>query len=317
MYAKASSNLISERRFGLGKRRFTVVIMPQDHSKVRQLNVPVNLFKGFVAFAGLFILGLSFMVYDYGSLRFSSNELATLKKENTEQKIQLQAFSSKVGSLEEQMAKLRQFDRKLRIIANLESPNTAERLYGVGGPTPAEDAATSLGNKRDILIQQMNSDLNQLDTEASTQERSFTELQEHLMKQSSRLASTPSVWPVRGWVASTFGYRVSPFTGLRQKHEGIDIANRLGTPIVAPANGVVTRVKREAGLGRNITISHGRGIVTKYGHLSEVLVKVGQRVKRGDTIAKMGNTGRSTGPHLHYSVLVSGVNVNPFNYILN
>ncbi|MFQ5329426.1 MAG: M23 family metallopeptidase [Thermodesulfobacteriota bacterium] len=299
------------------KKRFTIVVMPQDHSKVRQLSVPAYLFKGLAALAALVVLALSFIVYDYGTLRFSSSEVADIKKENIEQKIQLQAFSSKVGTLEEQMAKLRQFDRKLRIIANLESPDSTERPYGVGGPTPEEDAATSLGNKRDILIQQMNSDLNQLDAEASTQERSFTELQEHLIKQSSRLASTPSIWPVRGWVASAFGYRISPFTGLRQKHEGIDIANRMGTPIIAPASGVVTRVKREAGFGRNITISHGRGIVTKYGHLSKILVKVGQRVKRGDTIAKMGSTGRSTGPHLHYTVVVNGVKVNPFNYILN
>ncbi|MFQ5586858.1 MAG: M23 family metallopeptidase [Thermodesulfobacteriota bacterium] len=299
------------------KKRFTIVIMPQDPSKIRQIKVPINLCKGAAAIAGLFIIGFTFMVYDYTTLRFKGRELNRLKKENIEQKIQLQEFSSKIGSLEAQMAKLRQFDKKLRIIANLENSNPSERLYGVGGPSPEEDAATALSNKRDVLVQQMHSNLDQLNAEASTQEKSFTELQEHLMKQSSRLASTPSIWPARGWVASTFGYRTSPFTGLQQKHEGIDIANRLGTPIIAPANGVVIRIKREAGLGKNLTISHGRGIVTKYGHLSEILVKVGQRVKRGDKIATMGNTGRSTGPHLHYAVVVNGVNVNPFKYILN
>ena len=301
----------------MDKKRFTIILMPQDHAKIRQVKIPAKLFKGLVAFASISLLAGAFMLYDYVGLRFSSNETALLKKENIEQKIQLQTFSSKVESLEGQMAKLRQFDKKLRIIANLESRSGSERLYGVGGPTPEEDAATALGNKRDVMVRRMHSDLDQLDVEAITQEKSFTELQEHFMKQSSKLASTPSIWPARGWVASTFGYRTSPFTGLQQKHEGIDIANRLGTTIVAPADGVVTRIKREAGLGRNITISHGRGMVTKYGHLSKINVKVGTKVRRGDKIAEMGNTGRSTGPHLHYTVVVNGVNVNPFKYILN
>ncbi|MEK7828495.1 MAG: M23 family metallopeptidase, partial [Deltaproteobacteria bacterium] len=114
-----------------------------------------------------------------------------------------------------------------------------------------------------------------------------------------------------------FGYRISPFTGLRQMHEGLDIANAVGTPVFAPADGIVSKVDRENGLGKTISINHGYGIVTRYGHFSDIYVHVGKRVKRGEKVAAVGNTGRSTGPHLHYEVLVNGINVNPEKYILN
>jgi murein DD-endopeptidase MepM/ murein hydrolase activator NlpD len=290
--------------------------MPQDPSSVKQFKFSLNLLKGIVVVFGVVVLGLSFMVYDYVNLRYKVDELSKLKKENTEQKIQIQAFTSKVRNLEGQMTKFRQFDKKLRIIANLGPHDSSDQVFGVGGPSPDDDI-TTLGSRRDLLIKQMHLDLDQLNAEAALQEKSFTELQGYLLKESSRLAATPSIWPVRGWVASTFGYRISPFTGLKQKHDGIDVANSIGTPIIAPANGVVVRIKREKGLGKSITINHGRGITTKYGHLSKTLVKVGQRVKRGEKIAAMGNTGRSTGPHLHYEVVVNGVRMNPFRYILN
>ncbi|MCK4847303.1 MAG: M23 family metallopeptidase, partial [Deltaproteobacteria bacterium] len=97
----------------------------------------------------------------------------------------------------------------------------------------------------------------------------------------------------------------------------LDIANRVGTKVIAPGDGVVIRVTRLPSLGKLVEISHGYGVKTLYGHLSKTLVKVGQKVKRGDEIAAMGNTGRSTGPHLHYEVKVNGVHVNPGRYILN
>ncbi|MBI5047465.1 MAG: M23 family metallopeptidase [Deltaproteobacteria bacterium] len=214
------------------------------------------------------------------------------------------------------MAKLKQFDKKLRIITNMEVPAGSNQMLGIGGASPEEDMAT-LGSIKDGLIKQMHSDLDQLKTEAMTQEKSFTELHEYLFKQTSHFASTPAIWPARGWVTSTFGYRISPFTGLRQMHDGFDIANAVGTNVFAPADGIVSKVDRENGLGKNIGINHGYGIITKYGHLSEIYVHVGKRVKRGDKIAAVGNTGRSTGPHLHYEVLVNGIHVNPEKYILN
>ncbi len=300
------------------KKHLTLFVVPQYPSnKIRQLRIPLKLFKFLVVTAIVLFLGLSYMVYDYTDLLIKARELSKLKKETTEQKIQLQAFSAKVSDLEAQMAKLRRFDKQLRILANIEPRKREGQLLGIGGPSPEDDNISNLENSRYTLVRQMHSDLDQLNSEALDQEASFTELQGRILKKSSRLAATPSIWPTRGWVTSAYGYRISPFTGLKQKHKGIDVANSVGTEVIAPADGVVIKIARDSGLGKYMIIRHGYGYVTKYGHLSQVYVRVGKRVKRGDKIAALGNTGRSTGPHLHYEVLANGMHVNPLKYILN
>jgi len=163
----------------------------------------------------------------------------------------------------------------------------------------------------------MRQDLRRLDEEATVEGKSLGELEGLLQNKRVLLTHTPSLWPTRGWLTSGFGYRISPFTGLRQRHEGIDISNRIGTPIIAPADGVVTNIGREWGFGKILVISHGFGFITRFAHLDRIDVKIGQKVKRGEEVAKMGSTGRSTGPHLHYEVRVNGVPVNPLKYILN
>ena len=146
---------------------------------------------------------------------------------------------------------------------------------------------------------------------------SLEELHALLDDQRSILNSTPSIWPTRGFVSSTFGYRVSPFTSVKKMHEGLDLAAPKGTDVVAPADGVVTFSGVKGAYGNIIVVDHGYGLVTRYGHLSKVLVEPGQQVKRGSSIARVGNTGRSTGDHLHYEVRIDGVPVNPTRYILD
>ena len=140
---------------------------------------------------------------------------------------------------------------------------------------------------------------------------------ESLEEQRSFLASTPAIWPVRGWVTSGFGYRFDPFIGEEKIHEGIDISTPIGTPILTPANGVVSFIGNEESYGITLIIDHGYGVSTRYAHLSKVLVRLGQRVRRGDKVAQVGQTGRTTGPHLHYEVRLHGVPVNPKNYFLD
>ena len=299
------------------KRFFTVFIVPQDPSHIRKFRLPLNLLKTMVIILGISFAGFSFILFDYTRVKLKTHELNRLRKENVEQKIQLQALASKMIDVEFQMAKLKQFDKKLRIITNMEVPGGSNQILGIGGPSPMEEDMTELGVARDGLVKQMHSDLDQLRAETMTQEKSFTEVHEYLFKQTSLFASTPAIWPARGWITGTFGYRISPFTGLRQMHEGLDIANAVGTPVFAPADGIVSKVARENGLGKTISINHGYGIVTRYGHFSDIYVHVGKRVKRGEKVAAVGNTGRSTGPHLHYEVLVNGINVSPEKYILN
>jgi murein DD-endopeptidase MepM/ murein hydrolase activator NlpD len=138
-----------------------------------------------------------------------------------------------------------------------------------------------------------------------------------LERKSDQLASLPSVWPVRGWLTSRFGPRISPFTGRRHMHSGIDIATRHGEPIIAPARGRVVFTGSKGPLGRSVVLDHGFGVRTFYGHTSEILVKIGDLVERGQEIAKVGSTGRSTGPHLHYTVEVEKKSRDPLDYILD
>ncbi len=165
-------------------------------------------------------------------------------------------------------------------------------------------------------VSQINHATVQLNQMTREEEKNFADLQEHLQDRVARLLSTPSTMPAQGYISSEFGYRHNPFSGVRTFHAGIDLANNYGTLIYAPADGLVTLAGNLGGFGLVVRIDHGYNVVTKYGHNSKVLVKPGQRVRRGDRIAAMGSSGRSTGPHLHYQVEVTGRPVNPRLFIL-
>jgi len=130
------------------------------------------------------------------------------------------------------------------------------------------------------------------------------------------LARTPSIWPT-GFrrITSNFGYRSDPFGGFNALHTGLDIAGDYGSPIQATADGIVELAGWDGGYGNSVVISHGNGLSTRYGHMSDIKVKVGQTVKKGETIGLMGSTGRSTGTHVHYEILKNGVPVNPISYL--
>jgi len=220
--------------------------------------------------------------------------------------------------MEKQLSKLKDFDKRIRIIANLEKGQETTSLMGVGGPSPS-DIREKLKSERDEkgLVQQMRTDVERLQSEAISREESLSELEKLLHTKKEMLTHTPSIWPAMGWVTSGFGFRTNPFTGLTQMHEGLDISNRMGTPVVATAEGIISDTGNDLVHGKLLVISHGFGMTTRYSHLSKVVVRVGQKVKRGDKVAEVGMTGRTTGPHLHYEVKLNGIPVNPMRYVLN
>lgn len=142
-------------------------------------------------------------------------------------------------------------------------------------------------------------------------------LDQHLLDKESFMRSTPTIMPAIGHLTSGYGPRMSPYAGRIRMHEGIDIGAPIGTPIVSPADGVVTFSGAKAGFGNFVQVDHGYGVETIYGHMSTLIAKKGQRVVRGDRLALVGNTGFSTGPHLHYEIRVNGTPVDPFYYTLN
>lgn len=143
------------------------------------------------------------------------------------------------------------------------------------------------------------------------------QLDQHLLDKESFLKSTPTILPANGHLTSSYGPRMSPYAGRVKMHEGIDVGAPSGTPIVAPADGIITFSGPKPGFGNFVQIDHGYGVETIYGHASTLAVKKGQKVYRGDRIASVGNTGYSTGPHVHYEVRVNGTPVDPIYYTLN
>ena len=264
-------------------------------------------------------------MYDYQRVKsaYSNSELLEQRVAAQQdliagQHAQIQNFASEINELKAQLVTLNNFEEKIRIIANLDHVAEQDNLFGVGGSIP-EDLMTNtdLSNRHDGLIREMHEQVDQLEIASINQKKGLSTLLEALEGQKNLLACTPAIRPTKGWKTSRFGYRISPFTGRRELHKGLDIANQKGTDIIAPADGIVKFAGKKGLLGNILVIDHGHGFLTRYGHLGKILKKRGEKVKRGDLIANMGNTGRSTGPHLHYEVHLNGVPVNPEKYILN
>jgi murein DD-endopeptidase MepM/ murein hydrolase activator NlpD len=241
-----------------------------------------------------------------------------LREENQAQQFHLQRFADRMGALDQQMERLEDFYAKLKIIADLDLQQNPESSVAVGGPQPGDPdgkAAMEMDLKRQV--QWMQWELEELELEASVQEQNAYKVEDFLDSQRSLLAATPTIWPVRGWISSTFGLRLSPFNGRLQMHEGLDIGGRPETPVHATADGIVVYTGWKPELGKTVTLDHGYGYVTCYGHLSRIYCHNGQSVKRGTVLGTMGDTGKSTGYHLHYEVKLNGVALNPKNYMLD
>jgi murein DD-endopeptidase MepM/ murein hydrolase activator NlpD len=240
---------------------------------------------------------------------------------------------------------MKEVNQRLRVMLGIETPKTGDQFNGRGGEeTPLPEGSTlnpidkpakgesdlsstavgsqsDLGGSRDLghpeLVAAVKEGIVWLAKEADVQERTLQELSVAAEQRSSRWAATPSIWPVKGWVTSGFGPRVSPFTEKPAWHDGLDIGAAANAPVQAPAQGRVTSVGFDPKLGNVVKLDHGFGIETLYGHLAKALVKEGQRVKRGDVVGLVGSSGLATGPHLHYMVKVNGQTFDPTKYILD
>ena len=283
-------------------------------------------FIGFVSFLIIIgITGASYIGYDYYRLKnllfHNTTSNQTINKQNNEikrQRSQIQSFAGKIELLKNKIVKLSEFEEQVRLMADIQQSSGSSGLIGIGGISSNKlDVDIPFEEKHSPLIREMHDQVKQIDHAAKIQSLDFTNLIKKLEQKRNLLASTPSIRPVDGWITSKFGYRISPFTGRRDFHSGLDIANKSGTKLVATANGKISYAGQKTYIGNLILIDHGFGMVTKYGHLKKILVKQGQKVKRGDVIGLIGNSGQSTGPHVHYEVSINGTPVNPLKYIFN
>jgi len=341
--------------------RYSLIVIADETSPIRRFDVRKGLVRraiwGAAIVACLLVIGL----VDYVRVRIDQVALKALRIENAEQRAQIENFSEALSGVEFDLARLRNFERKVRIIANLpgsvatggegvtavdssvggdleaaahgraaiavaedeiEDDDEGEPSDGSASPEAPEDAAA--GQSREApakpladRVSALHSDSERLAAIAEARERSLVDLLEKLEEKRHRLASTPAIWPTKGWLTSRFGNRISPFTGARQFHAGIDVAGARGTDVIATARGRVSFAGARGPMGRSLAIDHGYGVRTTYAHNDEIFVKRGQEIERGQVIASLGNSGRSTGPHLHYVVEVKGKAVNPLDYIFD
>lgn len=297
---------------------FTLIVVPDRHAEVRRFHLKKVWLVQAAAAAGLLALVGLILAVHYMAVVADAAENPALRDENLKLKSELAVIREQLGHVAQTLDRVERFDQKLRAITLLSDPQRNLAM----GPTEQQPLTASGEN---AFVRSKDADgsqvlagkLEKLGAEASRQEQSLQELQAYFQDQKSLLASVPSVWPARGWVTSDFGSRLDPYTSERVMHAGLDIAGPHGKEVVAPSDGTVVFAGLEGGYGNVLVIDHGYGIKTRFGHLSAIKVKAGERVKRGDIIAAMGNTGRSTGPHLHYEVRVNGIAQNPRKFILD
>jgi murein DD-endopeptidase MepM/ murein hydrolase activator NlpD len=306
--------------------KLTIMIVPDSTSKVRRFRVARATLWAVVSVLALSVGAIVASSLYYCSVIDQLAENSRIKKENLALKNKLIFVHKKVASAQVILDRIQRFTTKLKTITNL---NDSKRHLALGpfdtGNTQVEieelgvvdPVVLAISERPQMAIGLLGNRLDELTAEARQREGSIRQLETFLRGQKSRLASTPSIHPTRGWVTSRFGMRRDPYTGKQTMHRGLDIANQVGVAVVSPARGVITFAGLSGGFGNVIVIDHGYGIRTRYAHLSEIGVRTGIRVNRGDRIGSIGNSGRSTGPHLHYEVEVNGVCENPSNYILD
>jgi murein DD-endopeptidase MepM/ murein hydrolase activator NlpD len=301
----------------MAKRRWTLVLVPHGSEPSRIVEVSYNVLRFAAAAAGGIVVLALLAGYATISHTTDLSHAARLQQENASLARQIGELHGRLISLTDTITTISQRDARIRVLANLDPIDPQVQAAGIGGPASASDLNLSGLSGIARRSAEVRVDLGALIRRANLLASSFKEAADSLALHSARLAATPSIMPTQGWLSSAFSaMRTHPILHMARPHEGIDVSAPMGSPIEAPASGVVTDAGWENGYGNTITINHGFGIVTKFAHASKLLVKTGQRVSRGQRIALVGNSGLATGPHLHYEVHVNGRPVNPLKYVL-
>ncbi len=330
---------------------YTIVVFRGSTAKPLRFSFSRKLLRRLLVCIGLLVVVDLAVVSHYVVRTGEVWELASFRSEAMSAREQTTAFTTAIDDLKKRIGAMNEVNQRLRVMLGIEVPKSGDMVNGRGGeevpileegamPSPNENNSPSVGsipggskdgvegtNQHSTVgigpskshleaVASVKEGLDWLERAATAQERLLSELSEAAEQRSTRWASTPSIWPVKGWVTSGFGPRISPFTEKPAWHDGLDIGAAPNTPVRAPAQGRITSTGYDPKLGNMVRVDHGYGVETLYGHLAKSVVKEGQRVERGDVIALVGSSGLSTGPHLHYMVKVNGQALDPRKYIL-
>jgi murein DD-endopeptidase MepM/ murein hydrolase activator NlpD len=294
----------------------TLMIGPRKNGTTKKISISRALLR-ILCVGSVFAVFLAFYaLYDYAGIKSDQAELARLQAQTKEQSLQIIYLAAKVNRFADRMEDLNQYDKKIRILADFQTKEDKIIPLGIGGSSPEGSKIKDLFHQdNQKLIAEVNKSVGNLNDAASIRERSFAELLNFLQEQKSVYTAIPLIWPVRGWVTSEFGTRVSPFGAGIEFHRGLDIATRMGKEVLATAAGFVADAGYYSAEGNLVKIDHGHGFTTAYAHLARIAVAPGTRVKKGQVIGFVGDTGRSTGSHLHYAVYINDIPVNPRRYL--
>ena len=299
-------------------KHFKIMVVPPEGRQVWSARVSSAAVAGIAGAVVLFCL----LALGGGVLFWKSAERgienSRLSEENLVLKQRLQSIEGTITDLRASIERNSEFQRKAQMLADFETIDDDSRKMGIGGPVyPARDPLGQYDLKTAELALDVETSLEELEMQCAVQEESFDIILAGLEEQKEKWAHIPSINPVpEGWTSSGFGKRKDPFTNKEAMHLGLDFSAPTGTPIYATADGVVKSAGRQREYGLTVEIDHGNGIVTRYAHNKKLEVKRGQKVERGQLIARVGKTGRATAPHMHYEVRIDGSPVNPWRYIL-
>jgi murein DD-endopeptidase MepM/ murein hydrolase activator NlpD len=297
-------------------RDYQIVIFKDQHGVYRKLRLRGwFFFLTILAIAAMVGVNVVLLAY-YADYKIKENELAASEKTVQDQKTQLLSLSDKIKDVETDLTRIRDFDAKLRLMINLDQEPRNVSPQSGGDDQDFNKKYIPL-YRQEMLARNLHKFLHDISSQARLEQVGQQELADLFSAKKDYLSSTPTIWPTQGWISSEFGERTSPFTGRKEFHKGLDISTALGAPVYATAAGAVSFAGEGQGSGPTVTIEHPGGITTSYSHLREITVAQGQAVSRGEAIGTVGDSGRSTGPHLHYEIRLNGVPVNPMRYILN
>lgn len=295
-------------------RRYTIVVADRRSGVVRRFTVPL---WPTVA-AGTFVLALPVLIGTGAALKARSDvsalyaSAAQLEVENANYRATTEALAGQIQGLQSAINELgAQAALDPALTSAMDQLPAVVKNRAMGGGSSTDAALTTLP-----ALQSPENTFGLLREILEGIESRLAVARGDVDRRNALAAATPSIWPAHGWLSSSIGRRTDPITGGDDFHQGLDISADAGSPVYATADGVVKRASREGAYGNLVTIDHGYGLETRYGHLSRYDVKSGAKVKRGDIIGRVGSTGRATGPHLHYEVRVNGRLLNPLQLLL-
>ncbi len=295
------------------KKHHIVIIKDSPTGENRKFHLRMWYFYLLGVFFCLLLASTAWLLKEYLHSMQIKNQLEQTLIAREEQGEQLLNLHKKIQDLTINFQRIVRFDTQIRQMLDVNA-----ELGSVDTKANEDFLNTSLPmHKPNLMARRMQNFLNLLANDIELEEINQQDLLKALRLKANALSRAPSIWPVRGKINSSFGYRRAPFGGHRSFHKGLDIKGAMGAKVVASAAGTVKSNGYDGAYGIVVVIDHGGGVITKYAHLQMATAKPGQEVKRGDTIGRVGMTGRTTGPHLHYEVVVGGVPRDPMKYILD